>query len=178
MDERPAANSPPTAALPDARPRSPPARRHRPHGGATTATSRPTRRWSAEALQSVCSIPLPQRAYQRAAAPTRRPPRCQDWIPANFAGPNGAKVFTRRSDKTLRVGIAGVFTYAGFHDVVLARLEDVAGQAALDRSVFAGGCPESAEASVAALAEDMLKLYYEDFIAQWDGFLRDVRWRR
>ena len=39
----------------------------------------------------------------------------------------------------------GIFTYAGFHDVVLDRLEDVAAQAALDRSVFAGGCPESAD---------------------------------
>ena len=28
--------------------------------------------------------------------------------------------------------------------------------------------------SVCELADDMLKLYYEDFIAQWDGFLRDV----
>ncbi|TIL61860.1 MAG: type VI secretion system membrane subunit TssM, partial [Mesorhizobium sp.] len=61
----------------------------------------------------------------------------KEWIPANFAGPNGAKVFARRSDKTLRVGISGAFTYSGFHDAILDRIEDVAAQAALDRAVFA-----------------------------------------
>ena len=127
----------------------------------------------AAALDTVCSIPLAQRAYQTLLsdpAATALP----EWIPANFAGPNGAKVFVRRSEKTLRVGIPGIFTYAGFHEVVQPRLEDVAAEAALDRSVFAGGCPESADVSVSALADDMLKLYYEDFVAQWDGFLRDV----
>ena len=155
-------------ALPDRGGARPPARRHRPHGGATRATSPPTRRWSARRWPASARSRWPGAPTTRCCsdpAATALP----DWVPANFAGPNGAKVFTRRSGKTLRVGIDGVFTYAGFHDVVLARLEDVAGQAALDRSVFAGGCAESAEVSVDALAEDMLKLYYEDFIAQWDA---------
>lgn len=37
------------------------------------------------------------------------------------------------------------------------------------------GCAESSETSVPALEQDILKLYSDDFIAQWDGFLRDVR---
>ncbi len=126
-----------------------------------------------EALAAVCSIPLSRRAYDALRsdpAATALP----DWVPANFAGPNGAKVFTRRSGASLRTGIDGIFTYAGFHDVVLARVEEVAAQAALDRSVFAGGCEESAEVSVDALSADMLKLYYDDFIAQWDAMLRDL----
>lgn len=126
-----------------------------------------------QALVSICSIPLPVRAYNALRsdpAATALP----EWIPAVHAGPNAAKVLSRRSEKTLRTGIDGLYTHAGFHDVVLARLDDVAAQAALDRSVFAGGCPESADVSVASLADDMLKLYYEDFIARWDGFLRDV----
>jgi type VI secretion system protein ImpL len=126
----------------------------------------------AAALASVCSIPLARRAYD--ALRSDPAAALEDWIPASSAGPNGAKVFTRRSGKTLRVGIDGLFTYKGFHDVVLQRLEDVAAQAALDRSVFAGGCPESADVSVSALAQDMLTLYEDDFIAQWDGFLADV----
>lgn len=127
-----------------------------------------------ESLKSICSISLPQRAYNALLADPAVT-SLKDWIPANFAGPNGAKVFTRRSDKTLRIGLPGVFTYAGFHDVVLDRLQDTAAQAALDRAVFAGGCTENSETSVAALSEDILKLYYEDFIAKWDGLLRDIR---
>lgn len=128
----------------------------------------------AEALKTVCTISLPARAYKQLLADPEVA-ALKEWIPANFAGPNGAKVFARRSDKTLRVGVSGAFTYAGFHDAILDRVEDVAAQAALDRAVFAGGCSENSETSVSALSEDILKLYYDDYIAQWDSFLRDMR---
>ena len=128
----------------------------------------------AEALKTVCTISLPARAYKQLLADPEVA-GLKEWIPANFAGPNGGKVFARRSDKTLRVGISGAFTYAGFHDAILDRIDDVAAQAALDRAVFAGGCSENSETSVSALSEDILKLYYDDYIAQWDSFLRDMR---
>jgi type VI secretion system protein ImpL len=126
------------------------------------------------ALLSVCSIPLSRRAYG-ALLSDPAVADLPDWAPASFAGPNGAEIFTRRSGDTLRVGIPGAFTYQGFHGAVLPRLPEVAAQAALDRSVFEGGCDESAEVSVDALAQDMLKLYYEDFIAEWDALLRDIK---
>ena len=128
----------------------------------------------AEALKSVCTISLPARAYKQLLADPAVA-ELKEWIPANFAGPNGSKVFARRSDKTLRTGVPGAFTYDGFQNAILERLEDVAAQAALDRAIFAGGCSENAETSVSALSQDILKLYYEDFIAQWDSFLRDMR---
>lgn len=127
-----------------------------------------------EALKSVCAVPLPVRAYRTLLADPAVA-ELKEWTPANFAGPNGQKVLSRRSGKTLRVGIPGAFTYAGFHEAVLDRLEEVAAQAELDRVVYAGGCSENAETSVPALAADVLKLYYEDFIANWDGLLRDLR---
>ena len=136
--------------------------------------SRPDPALVAEALKTVCTISLPERAYRQLLADPEVA-ALKEWIPANFAGPNGAKVLARRSDKTLRVGISGAFTYAGFHDAILDRLEDVAAQAALDRAVFAGGCSENSETSVQALSQDILKLYYDDYIAQWDSFLRDIR---
>ena len=126
------------------------------------------------ALQSICTIPLSVRAYnalKQDPAVTALP----EWIPAEKAGPNGARVLTRLSGKTLRNGLPGAFTYQGFHEVVLPLIPEVAAQAALDRAVFTGGCGESADASVGSLEADILKLYGDDFIAQWDGFLRDVR---
>lgn len=134
----------------------------------------PDKELVAEALKTVCTISLPERAYKQLLADPEVA-AVKEWVPANFAGPNGAKVFARRSDKTLRVGVPGPYTYAGFHDAILDRVEDVAGQAALDRAVFAGGCSENSETSVSALSEDILKLYYDDYIAQWDSFLRDMR---
>jgi type VI secretion system protein ImpL len=128
----------------------------------------------ATALQSICTIPLSKRAYdalKQEPTVTALP----DWIPAEKAGPNATSVLTRLSQKTLRVGLPGAFTYQGFNDVILPLIPEVAAQAALDRAIFAGGCAESSDASVATLETDILKLYGDDFIAQWDGFLRDVR---
>ena len=128
----------------------------------------------ANALVSICTIPLAVRAYEslkQDPAVTALP----EWIPAEKAGPNAARVLTRISEKTLRVGLPGAFTYAGFHDTVVPLVPEIAAQAALDRAVFAGGCKESSDASVETLEADIMKLYSDDFIAQWDGFLRDVR---
>lgn len=128
----------------------------------------------AEALVSICTVPLAVRAYsalKQDPAVTALP----EWIPAENAGPNAARVLTRLSEKTLRAGLPGAYTYAGFHDTILPLLPEIAAQAALDRAVFAGGCAESSDTSVATLEADIMKLYSDDYIAQWDGFLRDVR---
>ena len=69
----------------------------------------------------------------------------------------------------------GAFTFEAFHQLVEPSIPDVAAQAILDRAVFQGGCAESSEASAPSLEADIRKLYYDDYIAQWDGFLRDVR---
>ncbi len=127
----------------------------------------------AEAVQTICSIPLSVRAYRLLMSDplvTAMP----DWVPAAVVGPNGAKVLSRRSEKTLRNGIDGAFTYRGFQDAILPLIPELAAQAELDRTLFAGGCSESADANSGTLENDMLKLYYDDFIAQWDSFLRDV----
>jgi type VI secretion system protein ImpL len=126
------------------------------------------------ALQSICTIPLAVRAYNALKsdpAVTALP----EWIPAEKAGPNATRVLTRISEKTLRVGFPGAFTYDGFHTTVLPLIPEIAATAALDQAVFAGGCAESSDASVATLEADILKLYQDDFIAQWNGFLRDIR---
>ncbi len=129
----------------------------------------------AEALKTVCTIPLPQRAYKQLLADPavaelkrmdagefRRPERRQGVFPPVRQDAAGRRI---RAPSPMRVSTTPI----------LDRVEDVAAQAALDRAVFAGGCSENAETSVAALSQDILKLYYEDYIAQWDSFLRDMR---
>ncbi|MEM9496450.1 MAG: type VI secretion system membrane subunit TssM [Pseudomonadota bacterium] len=126
------------------------------------------------ALESICTIPLAIRAYRSLM---REPDIAGlgEWIPAEHTGPNGTRVLTRLSEKTLRVGLPGAFTYDGFHKTVLPAIPEVAAQAILDRAVFEGGCSESSQTTTALLEADILKLYYDDFVAQWDSFLRDIR---
>jgi type VI secretion system protein ImpL len=126
------------------------------------------------ALESICQIPLSVRAYNALMADPAVS-GLPEWLPGDHAGPNGARVLTRLSEKTLRVGLPGAFTYDGFHGTILPLVPEVAAQAAIDRDVFAGGCADSSGGTVDDIEAEVLKLYYDDFIAQWDGFLRDVR---
>jgi type VI secretion system protein ImpL len=128
----------------------------------------------AKALEAICTVPLSVRAYN-SLMQDPNVTSLPEWIPAEGAGPNAARVLTRLSGKTLRIGLPGAFTYDGFHNIILPLIPEVAAQAALDRAVFAGGCAENSDVSVETLEQDILKLFSDDFIAQWDGFLRDIR---
>ncbi|MGP3698905.1 type VI secretion system membrane subunit TssM [Rhodobacter sp. NSM] len=128
----------------------------------------------ATALGSICTIPLATRAYN-ALMQSPEVAALPEWIPGDEAGPNGARIFTRLSGKTLRVGLPGAFTWAAFHETILPLVPEVAAQATLDRALFAGGCGGSSDASATSLEADILKLYSDDFIARWDGLLRDIR---
>ena len=127
-----------------------------------------------KALEAICTVPLSVRAYN-SLMQRNEVTNLPEWSPADMAGPNATKVLTRLSGKTLRQGVPGAYTYAAFHNVILPLIPEVAAQAALDRAVFTGGCTDSSDTSVEVLEQDILKLYSDDFIAQWDGFLRDVR---
>lgn len=126
------------------------------------------------AVETICEVPLAVRAYH-ALLSTVGAAGLPGWAPAEHAGPNGSRIFTRQSNKTLRVALDATYTYEGFHRGILPVLPEIAAQAALDRTVFSGGCAESAQVSTGQLEADILKLYYEDFIAQWDGLLRDIK---
>ncbi len=128
----------------------------------------------AVALDSICTIPLAVRAYGSMMSQ----PNIQgldEWTPAEVAGPNGTRVLTRLSGDSLRKGIEGAFTYEAFQQVILPTVPEVAAQAILDRTVFEGGCAESSDASAEEVEADILKQYYDDYVAKWDGFLRDIR---
>lgn len=126
------------------------------------------------ALQTICTVPLSVRAY-RSLMSEPEITGLPAWIPAEKAGPMATQVLTRLSGQTLRQGIPGAFTWQGFHTAVLPLLPVTAEAALHDREVFAGGCAESSDASAETLQADMMKLYQDDFISQWDSFLRDVR---
>lgn len=128
----------------------------------------------AKSLESICTIPLAVRAY-RGLMSSPEVTALPDWAPAAHVGPNGTTVLTRLSEKTLRIGLPGAFTKTAFQTVIQPLVPEVAAQALVDRTVFEGGCAESSDASAAQLEADVLKQYYDDYIAQWDGLLRDIR---
>jgi type VI secretion system protein ImpL len=60
--------------------------------------------------------------------------------------------------------------------VICPLIPEIAAEAVLDREIFAGGCVGKRQhRSWANCRPTSLKLYYDDFIDRWNGFLRDVR---
>ncbi len=98
-----------------------------------------------------------------------------DWTPARAVGPAGSEVFTRPSGRPLTDGIPGLFTAAGFHDVLLRDLPATT-RAVADESWVLGhtqAIPAEGPA-LASLETDVVALYLADAEKAWDALLDDI----
>ncbi len=131
-----------------------------------------------DARRSIKQIPLAKRAYDgflNSEEVTLLP----EWSPLDHAGPQANLVLTRRSQLPLNRGIPGVFTYEGFHRMVLPNLETIAAEQAFDSWVIGTSDNEVRdELILAELQRDILRLYYDDYIEQWERLIRDVTLRQ
>jgi type VI secretion system protein ImpL len=128
----------------------------------------------ARARETLAQVPLAKRAWSGllASDAARELP---GWKVTDHAGPNASTTLVRRSGQPLGALVPGIFTYAGFHDFLLPILDEAAQAAFAENWVLgASGRPEPGPAELARLKADMLKLYYDDAIAAWEGVLRDV----
>jgi type VI secretion system protein ImpL len=124
----------------------------------------------------IAATPPAQRAYALLAAGPDAA-ALPVWTVSDHGGPETPRALVRASNKSLGEGVPGIFTYRGFHDVVLTEIEDAARLVAADRWVTdpqaAAGTPD--DASVARIASDALQLYYNDYISAWNALLADIR---
>jgi type VI secretion system protein ImpL len=115
-----------------------------------------------------------QRAYAEIVALARER-QLPQWTIAGIGGPQAGDVFVRPSGKRLDEGIAGFYTYDGFHGVFLAAVEEVAARNAADSWVL--GTPSEAAADVddrtAAIARGVLGLYTAEYTRLWEAMLAD-----
>ena len=124
-----------------------------------------------EARERIAGQSLAARAYDllrsnpEAAALTQ-------WTAASALGTSGEAAFARRSEKSLREGIPGIFTRAGFQTVVLPRLAQSA-QTALDEEWVRGRRAEGSQ-STSDIGRDALRLYLAEFEERWRTLLSDI----
>lgn len=100
-----------------------------------------------------------------------------DWTIGANGGPEAGRVLARPSGKGLGEGIPGIYTYRGFHETVLAGLENMARMVASERWVVDSQAPpgDPDDATIAKIASDALQLYYNDYISAWNALLADVQ---
>ncbi|MCR8723340.1 type VI secretion system membrane subunit TssM [Frigidibacter sp. ROC022] len=122
----------------------------------------------------LAKLPLAQRVYNGilvSKAATELP----EFRISNIGGPNVGRVMTRSSGKPLSEGIPGIYTYDGFNDVFLREAVGVAERVQKESFVLGeAGEGQQDEAKLIALSRDVLDLYYDDFIKQYEALLGDL----
>lgn len=97
------------------------------------------------------------------------------WRLTDFGGPAITRAFKRSSGKELNDGIDGIFTYEGFHNVFLAEALGVATRIQRESWILGEEAnTEKSEATLIAMSRDVLDLYYNDYIAQYDNLMADL----
>ncbi|QBE66697.1 type VI secretion system membrane subunit TssM [Pseudoduganella lutea] len=123
-----------------------------------------------ETRLALAQMPLEQRVY----ASLKRQVMAsglQEFSAVSAGGPQAASVLARRSGEPLTRGINGMFTVAG-HARFLEAGKEALSDVAAERWVLAR--QEAAGGDAAAMQQAVLRLYYDDYIAQWDALLADV----
>ncbi len=119
-------------------------------------------------------MPLAQRAYKGILQSSAAADLPQFRLSV-VGDPDIAQVFVRPSGRAMNDGIPGIYTQAGFHNVFLEQAVTVAESIQADAWILASDAgAEPSAASLDALRGDVLALYYNDYIARYDGLLADL----
>jgi type VI secretion system protein ImpL len=98
------------------------------------------------------------------------------WTVAENGGPGSGRVFRLRSGKSLDQGLAGIYTWSGYHNVFLPLLSTVTQDLSEDSWVL--GKPKRDLATTvrdtAKLRRDVMGLYLDDYARRWDAMLADI----
>ena len=118
--------------------------------------------------------PLPQRIYSR----LKRQGVGED-IPeftiAKAGGSAAPLVFVRASGKPLTQGVAGLYTYDGYHRGLQREVERVSGQLASEEAWVLGTAGARERQVSAQVADEVRRLYLNDYAAIWESFIADIK---
>lgn len=123
--------------------------------------------------------PFIQRVYHRIQR-YGVPAKFREFRTIDAGGPNTQVVFARRSGQPLTDGVPGFFTFSGYHDGFSPQVDDMLGQLASEE-VWVLGVTDSPNAQRAAhsasrrlLADEVRRLYLQDYAAIWERYIADI----
>lgn len=126
------------------------------------------------ARQLIAQQSLESRLYQRLV---RLYPRntADDFTVSRAAGPNAAAVFSRQSGQPLHAGASSLYTPDGYTSYFLPGLATQAAQLGAEHAWVMRGADLSDSLNGQSLSQGVRQLYINDYIAQWQGLLDDVK---
>ena len=116
-------------------------------------------------------LPVAQRIYDRVKR-QKLPDGVSDFRISEAAGRDAALVFARKSGKPLGEPLSGFFTAKGYREAFLAASLSQAGTLAEEQWVLDREAGEQQD--VASLAADVRRLYFQDYVRNWDALLTDI----
>ena len=116
-------------------------------------------------------LPVAQRVYDRVKR-AKLPDGVPDFRLSEAGGRDAALVFTRKSGKPLSEPLSGLFTAKGYRQGFLLASLNQAGTLAEEQWVL--GHDQADQQNVASLAADVRRLYFQDYLRQWDALLADI----
>ncbi|RBA27125.1 type VI secretion system membrane subunit TssM [Taylorella equigenitalis] len=117
---------------------------------------------------------LAERAYNRAREILKQDSK-YDVSLMNLAGVQASTVFRRKSGDALNKGVNRIFSYEGYWNNFNKNIEKIAIQLREDDEWVLGiNNTKFADGSANKLVNDVKKLYFVDYIREWDAFLADV----
>nr|WP_279653683.1 type VI secretion system membrane subunit TssM [Pseudomonas morbosilactucae] len=116
-------------------------------------------------------LPVAQRVYDRVKR-AKLPAGVADFRLSEAGGRDAALVLTRKSGKPLSEPLSGLFTAKGYREGFLLASLDQAGTLAEEQWVL--GRDQADQQNVASLAADVRRLYFQDYVRQWDALLADI----
>jgi type VI secretion system protein ImpL len=125
------------------------------------------------ARRTLREFPIAGRAYLmlKDRVMAAQPP---DWSVVDHAGPAADHVLMRLSGKPLSDGVSGFYTPAVFYHDVMPRLADLVAAVQNDAWILSDIVDSNAANPNATLTDDVLALYYDDYIKQWEGLITDI----
>jgi type VI secretion system protein ImpL len=153
--------------------------------GVITATTPENAAVVANARASLVSVPLAQRIFTRIEL--LGVGDFPEFTLAKVGGPQTPLVFTRTSGKPLTSGVAGMYTYDGYHKGFVNVAEGIAKQLAAEEPWVLGVTDSTRSPTVAAAAaaakltgrdpvfEEVRRLYLVKYANTWDAYIRDIR---
>ena len=141
----------------------------------------------AQTRQTLARYPLADRVYSR----LKRQGVGENFAEFTIARAGGAAaplVFERKSGDPLTSGVAGMYSYDAYHTAFVSAADKVSKQMASENGWVLGLVePEKGVAAQAAavlddgsrqLAQDVRRLYLEDYANTWEHFVNDIRLKR
>ncbi len=129
------------------------------------------------ARERLARYTLAQRAYSRLRRMLANDEDAPDNTAVTLGGPSATSIFVRKSGKPLTDGIPALYSYRGYWDVFNKRVDRVAEVLRSDDAWVLDIPPPGLldDVSRRQLIVDIKRLYLNDYVARWDGYLNDLQ---